>query len=106
MGATRHRRPPRRQGRGANHIVRGLELPLIEQFAGTTDSSEQHKIMNQIQGIMLEEVPVIPVTESVSWYQYDTKALAGWPTKDDPYAAPAPWNIPDWEQVLLKVHKG
>ena len=78
---------------------------LIEQFSGTTDSSEQHKIMNQIQGIMLEQVPVIPVTESVSWYQYDTKALAGWPTKDDPYAAPAPWNIPDWEQVLLKVHK-
>jgi peptide/nickel transport system substrate-binding protein len=78
---------------------------LIEQFAGTTDSTEQHKIMNQIQGIMLEQVPVIPVTESVSWYQYDTKALGGWPTKEDPYAAPAPWNIPDWEQVLLKVHK-
>ena len=78
---------------------------LIEQFGATTDSAEQHKIMKQIQGIMLEQVPVIPVTESVAWYQYDTKAFAGWPTKDDPYAAPAPWNIPDWEQVLLKLHK-
>jgi peptide/nickel transport system substrate-binding protein len=62
--------------------------------------------MKQIQGIILEQVPVIPVTESVSWYQYDTKVFTGWPTREDPYAAPAPWNIPDWEQVLLKVHKG
>ena len=61
--------------------------------------------MNQIQGIMLEQVPVIPVTESVAWYQYNTKVFTGWPTKDNPYAAPAPWNTPDWEQVLLRVHK-
>ena len=78
---------------------------LIEQFGATTDSAQQHSIMKQIEGIMLEQVPVIPVTESVSWYQYDTKVFAGWPNKDDAYAAPAPWNIPDWEQVLLKVHK-
>ena len=78
---------------------------LIEQFATTTDATEQHKIMNQIQEIMLEQVPVIPVTESVAWYQYNTKVFTGWPTKDNPYAAPAPWNTPDWEQVLLRVHK-
>ena len=78
---------------------------LIEQFTATTDSAEQHRIMKQIEGIILEQVPVIPVTESVSWYQYDTKNFTGWPTKDDPYAAPAPWNYPDWEQVMLKVHK-
>jgi peptide/nickel transport system substrate-binding protein len=78
---------------------------LFDQFAATTDSAEQHKIMKQIQGIILEQVPVIPVTESVSWYQYDTKVFTGWPTKEDPYAAPAPWNIPDWEQVMLHVHK-
>lgn len=78
---------------------------LFDQFGATTDSSAQHKIMQQIEAIMLEQVPVIPVTESVAWYQYDTKAFAGWPTPSDQYAAPAPWNIPDWEQVLLKVHK-
>src|SRR5437660_23828 len=77
---------------------------LIEQFGATTSTAEQHNIMKQIQGIMLEQVPVIPVTESVAWYQYSTKGFGGWPTRDDPYAAPAPWNIPDWEQVLLRVH--
>jgi peptide/nickel transport system substrate-binding protein len=77
---------------------------LIEQFGATTSTAEQHNIMKQIQGIMLEQVPVIPVTESVAWYQYSTKGFGGWPTPDEPYAAPAPWNVPDWEQVLLRVH--
>jgi peptide/nickel transport system substrate-binding protein len=78
---------------------------LFDQFAATTDASQQHSIMKQVQAIMLEQVPVIPVFEGVAWYQYDTKAFAGWPTPSDAYAAPAPWNIPDWEQVLLKVHR-
>jgi len=78
---------------------------LFDQFAATTDSAQQHSIMKQIQAIVLEQVPVIPVTESVAWYQYDTKVFAGWPTQGNAYAAPAPWNIPDWEQVLLTLHK-
>jgi peptide/nickel transport system substrate-binding protein len=78
---------------------------LIEQFGATTDTAQQHQIMKQIEAIMLEQVPVIPVTESVAWYQYDTKLFAGWPTKDNAYAAPAPWNLPDWEQVLLRLHQ-
>ena len=78
---------------------------LLNAYAATTDSAEQHRIIGQIQGIMLENVPVIPVTESVAWYQYSTKTFTGWPTKNDQYAAPAPWNYPDWEQVLLRLHQ-
>jgi peptide/nickel transport system substrate-binding protein len=78
---------------------------LVDQFTSTTDSAAQHKAMKALEGIMLEQVPAIPTTESVAWYQYDTKLFAGWPTQGDAYAAPAPWNVPDWEQVLLRVHK-
>ncbi|HWE62291.1 MAG TPA: ABC transporter substrate-binding protein, partial [Chloroflexota bacterium] len=77
---------------------------LLKQFAGTTDSARQHAIVNQLQQIMLQDVPVIPVTEGVSWYQWSTKQFAGWPTQQNPYANPAPYNTPDWEQVLLNVH--
>ena len=38
---------------------------------------------------MVKDVPVIPATEGVDWYQYNTKDLAGWVTKGDPYAQPA-----------------
>ncbi len=78
---------------------------LFDQFGATTDSARQHKLMNQIEAAMLEDVPVIPVTESVAWYEYSTKGLAGWPTESDQFAAPAPWNLPDMEVTLLHLYK-
>ena len=78
---------------------------LLDQFGGTSDSGKQHDIIKQVEAVMLEDVPVIPITEGVAWYQYSTKDFAGWPTQDDPYAAPAPWNLPDWEIVLAHLYK-
>jgi peptide/nickel transport system substrate-binding protein len=78
---------------------------LFDQYGATTDSAKQHDLIKQVEAIMLEDVPVIPVTEGVAWYQYSTKDFAGWPTPQDPYAAPAPWNLPDWEVVLTHLYK-
>ncbi len=78
---------------------------LFDQFSATTDSAKQHDLMKQIQKVMLEDVPVVPVVEGVAWYQYNTKNFAGWPTQQDPYAAPAPWNLPDWEIVLTRLYQ-
>src|SRR2546430_3063829 len=63
---------------------------LLDQFGGTADTTKQHDIIKQVEAAMLEDVPVIPVTEGVAWYQYSTKDFGGWPTQADPYAAPAP----------------
>jgi peptide/nickel transport system substrate-binding protein len=78
---------------------------LFDQFAATTDSKKQHDLMKQVEAVVLEDVPIIPVTEGVAWYEYSTKDFAGWPTQQDPYAAPAPWNLPDWEIVLTRLYK-
>jgi peptide/nickel transport system substrate-binding protein len=76
---------------------------LISQYALTADSATQHSIVNQLQKVMLSQVPVIPVTESVDWFQYDTGAFSGWPTPSNPFAQPAPYNYPDWGQVMLHL---
>ena len=78
---------------------------LLDQFGATTDSTKQHDYMNQVQAFMLDDVPVIPVTEGVAWYQYSTKHIAGWPTPNDPYAAPAPWNLPDMGVTLVHLYQ-
>ena len=78
---------------------------LFDQYGATSDSAKQHDLIKQVEAIVLEDVPIIPVTEGVAWYQYSTKDFAGWPTQQDPYAAPAPWNIPDWEVVLTHLYK-
>ena len=75
---------------------------LFDAF-GAADPARQKQIVNQVQQAMLDDVPLIPTTENVSWFQYSTKDFTGWPTADDPYALPAPYNLPDVEQVLLKV---
>jgi peptide/nickel transport system substrate-binding protein len=76
---------------------------LLNDYAATQDSSKQHQIVNQLQGIMLEQVPAIPVTEGVAWYQYSTKHFDNWPTQSNFYAAPAPFVFPDWEVVLINL---
>ncbi len=78
---------------------------LFDQFAATGDSSKQHELMGQIEKSMLEDVPVIPVTEGVAWYEYSTKSIGGWPTQSDPFSAPAPWNLPDWGVTLIHLYK-
>jgi peptide/nickel transport system substrate-binding protein len=76
---------------------------LINSYAATTSTATQHAIVDKLQAVMLKEVPVIPVTESVDWFQYDTASFTGWVTQSDPYAQPAAYDYPDWGQMLLHL---
>jgi peptide/nickel transport system substrate-binding protein len=76
---------------------------LFNQYPTATPSG-QIAIVKRIEGYMLKDVPVIPVTEQVDWFQYNTATIAGWPTASDPYAQPAAFNVPDVEQVLLHIY--
>jgi peptide/nickel transport system substrate-binding protein len=76
---------------------------LFDQYA-SADPDTQVKLIKQISSYMIKDVPLIPTTESVDWYQYNTKDIEGWPTQDNPYAQPAPYNIPDAGQVLANLY--
>ena len=76
---------------------------LINEYATTTNLQEQKSIVGQIEEAMINDVPVIPVTEGVDWYQYNTGTLAGWVTKGSPYAQPAAYATPDWGVVALHL---
>ncbi|WP_459696891.1 ABC transporter substrate-binding protein [Acidisoma sp. C75] len=79
---------------------------LIDQYASSTDESQQKAIMSKLQKVLLDEVPLIPVTEQVDWDQYSTKQFVGWPTPQDPYAQPfGGYTIPDWAVVVLHLHE-
>jgi peptide/nickel transport system substrate-binding protein len=52
---------------------------------------------------MVRDVPIIPITEGVDWYQYNTKTLSGWVTQQNPYAQPAAYADPDWGVVALHL---
>jgi peptide/nickel transport system substrate-binding protein len=76
---------------------------LFDQYPSADDAG-QVEIIKKIEGFMLKDVPVIPTTESVDWFQYNTADIEGWPTKDNPYCQPAAYNVPDLEQLLLRIY--
>jgi len=76
---------------------------LLEAYGATTDPAKQKSIVNQLQTVMLQDVPLIPVTEGVDWYQYNTANISGWATESDPFAQPAAFQVPDLEVMLLHL---
>jgi peptide/nickel transport system substrate-binding protein len=75
---------------------------LFNQYSAAS-KDQQVNIIHQIQKVMLNEIPLIPVTEGVDWYQYDTSHFTGWPTQANPYAQPAPYQAPDMGVVLTHL---
>jgi peptide/nickel transport system substrate-binding protein len=78
---------------------------LIEEYASTTSATIQHQVVDKLQQVMLSDVPVIPVTEAVDWYQYDTQHIGGWVTPSNPYAQPNQYAVPDWGVFLLHLYE-
>ncbi len=75
---------------------------LFNQYPADT-AAQQLQVMHEIEKVMVDDIPLIPVTEGVDWYQYDTTAFTGWPTASDPYAQPSPYQSPDLEVVLTHL---
>jgi peptide/nickel transport system substrate-binding protein len=76
---------------------------LFDQYPTASDA-DQISIMKKIERYMLDDIPVIPTTEGVDWFQYNTAKIGGWPTKDDPYAQPSAFSVPDVGQVLTHIY--
>ena len=76
---------------------------LFNQYA-TATPSQQQQIVHQISSVLVDDIPFVPVTEGVDWYQYDTKSIGGWPTPSDPYAQPPVWALPDDGVVLTHLY--
>jgi peptide/nickel transport system substrate-binding protein len=76
---------------------------LLNDYANATSTTAQHQIMDQLQDVMLTDVPVIPIVESVDWYEYNTGDFTGWPTQSNPYSQPGPAQNPDFGWTLLHL---
>jgi peptide/nickel transport system substrate-binding protein len=76
---------------------------LFNQYAAASPS-QQKQIINQIQKVMVDDIPFIPTTEGVGWYQYDTSKIEGWPTQANAYAQPSPYVFPDMGVVLTHLY--
>jgi peptide/nickel transport system substrate-binding protein len=70
---------------------------LLTDLAKAEDEARQKEIVQQLQQIMVEQVPVVPLWYGAQWFEYRTEKAIGWPSADDPYAGPG-------DQISIITH--
>ncbi len=76
---------------------------LLNQYASTSDINQQKQIVVQLETLVAEQLPAIPLFYGVFFYEYSTAHFTGWPTENNPFIAPAPWKAPECEFVVLNL---
>jgi len=67
---------------------------LIDQLAATppTNENQLKNILRQIQQILLDQMPALPLWYNGFWFLATTKYWTNWPSSDNPYGVPTNWN--------------
>ncbi len=76
----------------------------LEDFANSSDLTVQKQAMYTVEKIILEDLPVIVLTNRTGFDLYSQKTFVGWPTIENPYSNG--WNTDgiDMELVVLNIH--
>ncbi len=61
---------------------------LLDEYKATTDTAEQQEILNQLQEVVYDDLPVIGMYYGGLWGLFNTNKFVGWPNAKDPYMAP------------------
>jgi peptide/nickel transport system substrate-binding protein len=59
---------------------------LLDDLQVAGDEETQHRTVHELQRVMMEDVPNIPLWYGAKWFQYRTARVTGWPSAEDPYA--------------------
>ncbi len=76
-------------GRYYNSKVR----ELLQEIAHTplSDTTKLKQLYRQLEEILLQEMPYIPLWYNPYWFQATTFYWKGWPTENNPYGVPVTW---------------
>ncbi|GAA3340824.1 ABC transporter substrate-binding protein [Curtobacterium pusillum] len=61
---------------------------LLDEYKATTDTARQQEILDQLQEVVYDDLPVIGMYYGGLWGLFNTSKFVGWPSADDPYMAP------------------
>ncbi|MEV7972174.1 ABC transporter substrate-binding protein [Cellulomonas sp. NPDC089187] len=75
----------------------------LETARSTSDEAVQAEAYAQIQDVITEQFPYIPIYVNSMLTEFNTSRATGWPTAEDTYAMPASWKSWDNGQVLKTI---
>jgi peptide/nickel transport system substrate-binding protein len=74
----------------------------LKQFTTAGSDAARQKALAKIEGVMVNDLPVIPLFYSANWGQYSSKSFVGWPGPSNPYELATP-SFPTEEVVVLRL---
>lgn len=75
----------------------------LAEFAGSNSYAKQKQAAATLEGIFMNDLPIIPFMYTVAWGEYNTQHFTGWPTASDPYAMGTTYYTPEDELVILHL---
>jgi peptide/nickel transport system substrate-binding protein len=74
----------------------------FSKYLAATSTAARDQAIDGMEGVMVNDMPVIPLYGGPDWTQYNDQAVVGWPTPSDPYDVGAPF-APNNEVVVLHL---
>lgn len=74
---------------------------LLDEFAKTSDLTEQKKLMSEIEMVFVNEAPCLPLFPGPDWYEYSTSRFTGWPDAKNYYAPGIPYAYSPYNTSLI-----
>jgi peptide/nickel transport system substrate-binding protein len=75
---------------------------LINEYLTASTNAERQQAIYGLEGIMVNDMPVIPMYGGPDWTEYSSQNITGWPTPSNPYEPGAPFS-PNNEVVVLHL---
>lgn len=76
---------------------------LLNTIAGTTDPAAQNQAFYQVESIVKQQLPVIPLMEAQDEIEFNGNTVTNFPTTSNPWAGAAPWLNPDCGWVAARL---
>ncbi|UBI79171.1 ABC transporter substrate-binding protein (plasmid) [Ensifer canadensis] len=61
---------------------------VFDAYRRATTDEDRKKLFDQVQLIVADNLPVVPVFNGPTWYQFSTKRFTGWVSKEEPAMNP------------------
>ncbi|MEO6944313.1 MAG: ABC transporter substrate-binding protein [Lacisediminihabitans sp.] len=74
----------------------------LAAYGNTGDKAAQKAAIQGLEGIVVNQLPSIPLLQGANWDEYRTANFTGWPDAQNPYALGAPYQFPD--NLLVITH--
>lgn len=73
---------------------------LLNEYAATSNPVKQQQVLDQLQSIMVNDIPLIPVQYNAVQQEWSDQDFVGWPTPQDPYS----WGAYSPEDEITILH--